>query len=191
MASQVWHNAPELRPFPGLPAMALNHAMVSIWLAALILFIRAGKSPRLALAALGRARRPAMALFGFVVLARVLANAGIPVALASALVAGFGAAAPFASPLLAAISAFFAGTNVGANSAMMPLQAALGRASGLGAVVLPGVQNGAIAMLISPQLATIASSLIGGGVVPRQLWRIMWPVAAIGIAVGTISILIG
>ncbi|MDR3525481.1 MAG: L-lactate permease [Acetobacteraceae bacterium] len=191
LASQLWHNAPALRPFPGLPILALNHAMVSICVAALVLFIRAGKSPLLAWAALKRARRPATALLGFVVLARVLANAGIPVALASALVASFGAAAPFASPILAAIAGFFAGTNVGGNSAMMPLQAALGRASGLGPLVLPGIQNGTLALVISPQLTSVAAGLMGGGVTPAKLWRIMWPVALVGLIAGSVSILIG
>ena len=191
LASQFWKNAPAFRPFPDMPALPMNHAMVSMGIAALVLFIRAGKSPRLAQAALQRGRRPAVALLGFVVLARVLANAGIPVALASALVAAFGSAAPFAAPILAAVAGFFTGTNVGGNSAMMPLQAALGRASGLGPLVLPGIQNGSLALVISPQLTAVASSLMGGGVTPAKLWRIMWPVAAVGVFAGGVSILIG
>jgi lactate permease len=191
MASQAWHNAPSLHPFAALPALAANHAMVSIWLAALLMFVLDGKSPALAWAALRRARRPALALVGFVVLARILSNAGIPVALAQALVASLGGAAPFAAPLLSAMAGFFSGTNVGANSAMMPLQAALGQEAGLGSTVLPAVQNGTLALVISPQLTAIAAGLMGGGVTQAQLWRIMWPVAAIGLLAGTVSILIG
>jgi len=191
LVSQLWRDAPALRPYPGLPTLALNHAMMSIALAALVLFIRDGKSPKLAWAAMQRARRPAMALVGFVVLARVLSTAGIPVALASALVAGFGTAAPYAAPVLAAVAGFFCGTNVGGNAAMMPLQAALGRASGLGPLVLPGVQNGTLALVISPQLTAVASGLMGGGVTPAQLWRIMWPIALIAVLAGSVSIMIG
>jgi lactate permease len=191
LGSRLWRNPPSLTPFDGLPSLPLNHAMVAIWIAAAILLVAAGRGPARAMRAIGRARRPALALLGFVVLARVLANAGIPVALAAALVAGFGSAAPFASPLLAAVAGFFAGTNVGSNAAMMPLQAALGHAAGLGPAVLPAVQNGTLALVISPQMVTIASTLAGGEVTPGQVWRIMWPVAVITLVIGTAAILIG
>ncbi len=191
LASQLWHTAPALQPFANLPSLPLNHAMTSIWLAAGIMLAVSGHGPRFMVRAMARARRPAAALLGFVVLARVLSNAGIPVALAAALVAGFGAAAPFASPILAVMSGFFAGTNVGANSAMMPLQAALGQAAGLGGAVLPAVQNGTLALVISPQLTAVAAGLAGGDVTPARIWRIMWPVVFIALLVGTCSIVIG
>ena len=195
LAGQAWHGAPSWRPFAELPAIGINHPMVAIWLAAIILLALQGQEwgnePSVALAAIQRAKRPALAMLSFVVLARLLTNAGIPVALATSLVASFGSAAPFASPFLAAIAGFFAGSNVGSNSTMMPLQAALGRASGLGPLVLPAVQNGTLALVISPQLTAVASSLIGGGVTPAKLWRIMWPVAAVGLIAGSVSIVIG
>ncbi len=191
LASQAWHGAPAFRPYPGLPGLPLNHAMVALWLAALIMLAVTRRGPGFAWTALQRGKRPAVALISFVLLARVLGNAGIPVALAAALVSEFGSAAPYASPLLAVISGFFAGTNVGANSAMMPLQAALGVSAGLGATVLPGVQNGTLALILSPQLTAVGGGLIGGGVTPSQIWRIMWPVALIAWVVGTASIAIG
>jgi lactate permease len=188
---RLWTDPPSLHPFTGLPALPLNHAMVALWLAALALLALAGRGPRFAVHALRRARRPAIALLAFVVLARVLANAAVPTALAHALVAGFGTAAPFASPLMAAVAGFFAGTNVGSNSAMMPLQAALGHSAGLGPLVLPAVQNGTLALVISPQLVAVASSLAGPEVTPRAVWRIMWPVGIVAVVVGTVSVLIG
>lgn len=193
LGSQIWHDAPRLQPFAGLPSLPLNHAMVAIWLSAGIMLAVRGHGPRFAWQAVQRARRPAAALFGFVLLARVLANAGIPAALATALVAGFGTAAPFASPVLAGISGFFAGTNVGSNAAMMPLQAALGHAAGLGATVLPAVQNGTLVLVISPQLVSVAASLAGGAaeVTPAAIWRIMWPIAVIALIIGIASIIIG
>ena len=203
LGSQLWRNPPAWLPFAGLPALPVNHAMVSIWLAALIMLMIGGRGPGMVMAALCKARRPALALLSFVVLARVLSNAGIPVALAGALVAGFGAAAPFAAPILAIVSGFFAGTNVGGNSAMMPLQAALGRASGLGVTVLPAVQNGTLALIISPQLVAVAAGITnsagptgavgasGKEVTPAMIWRIMWPVALIALMVGIASIVIG
>ncbi len=191
LASQLWAHPPFMRPFNDLPALPLNHAMVSIWLAAGIMTLLGGHGARFVGTALARARRPAIALLGFVVLARVLSNAGVPVALAHALVEGLGKAAPFASPVLAVVSGFFAGTNVGGNAAMMPLQAALGRAAGLGATVLPAVQNGTLALVISPQLIAVAAGLVGGKVTPAAIWRIMWPVAGIALLVGIASIMIG
>jgi lactate permease len=190
-ATQLWHNAPALHPYAGLPGLPINHAMVALWLAALIMLTFSSRGFGFVLPAIKRARRPALAMLGFVVLARVLANAGVPVALAAALVASFGVAAPFAAPLLSAMSGFFAGTNVGANSAMMPLQAALGRASGLGPVVLPAVQNGSLALVISPQLAAVSAGLAGDGVTPARIWRIMWPLVPIALLIGAISIVIG
>ncbi len=188
---RLWPNPPTLHPFAALPALPLTHAMVALWLAAGVLLGATGRGSGFALQALRRARRPALALLAFVVLARVLSNAGVPVALAGALVASFGAAAPFAAPLMAAVAGFFAGTNVGSNSAMMPLQAALGHSAGLGPLVLPAMQNGTLALVISPQLVAVASTLAGDSVTPRSVWRIMWPVGIIAIVVGTISILIG
>jgi len=89
------------------------------------------------------------------------------------------------------VAGFFAGTNVGANSAMMPLQAALGHAAGLGPTVLPAVQNGSLAVVISPQLAAVSAGLAGDRVTPARIWRIMWPVAVITLVIGTLSIVIG
>jgi lactate permease len=191
LGSRLWRGAPALHPFEGLPALPLNHAMVALWLSAVALLLLAGRGPLFAVHTLRRARRPAVALLAFVVLARVLANAGIPVALAGSLVAAFGTAAPFAAPLMAAVAGFFAGTNVGSNSAMMPLQAALGHSAGLGPLVLPAVQNGTLALVISPQLVAVASSLAGREVTPASIWRIMWPIAIITVLVGTVSVLIG
>ncbi len=188
---RLWPDPPALRPFADLPSLPLTHAMTALWLAALIMTGLSGHGPRFVARALTKARRPALALLMFVVLARVLSDAGVPVALAEGLVAGFGAAAPFASPLLAAAAGFFAGTNVGSNSAMMPLQSALGRAAGLGVLVLPALQNGTLALMVSPQLTSVASSLAGDGATPGRIWRLTWPVALIALLVGTVSIVVG
>lgn len=190
LASRLWRGAPALAPLPGLPAVALNHAVVALWLVALALLLWRGRIGQLG-AALARGRRPALALLMFVLLARVLAQAGVPQALAAALAGSFGAGAPYASPLLAGIAGFFAGSNVGSNSAMMPLQAALGHAAGLGALVLPAVQNGTLFLILSPQVCAIASGLAGGGATPAGIWRMMWPVFPLAVAVGLASIALG
>jgi lactate permease len=191
MAQRLWVDAPSWHPFPALPALGLNHAMVAIWaVALLLLLLRPQRLTALADAA-RRARRPALALLGFVVLSRFLSGAGIPTALAHALAGGFGTAAPFAAPLLAGFAGFFGGTNVASNSAMMPLQAELGRIAGLDPIVLPAVQNGTPFLLVSAQLTAIAAGLAGGGATPASIWRLSWPIALIALAVGVASVAIG
>jgi len=184
LGSRLWHAAPALAPFPGLPALPLNHAVVALWLVALGLAIVRGGAGGALIQAGRRGRKPALALLMFVLLARVLAYAGVPQALAGALAGAFGTAAPFASPLLAGVAGFFAGSNVGSNSAMMPLQAELGRVAGLGKFVLPAIQNGTLFLLLSPQVCSIASGLAGGGATPRGIWGLAWPIFGIAIAVG-------
>jgi lactate permease len=137
-----------------------------------------------------RVRRPALVLLSFVLLARMLARAGIPQALAQALADSFGSAAPYAAPLLAAAAGFFGGTNVASNAAMMPLQAALGRLAGLDPVVLPAVQNGTPFLMISLQLTAIAAGL-AGGTSPGEIWRFGWPIGLMALAVGVGAILLG
>jgi L-lactate permease len=165
-----------------------------LWLVGLALTLRRGHGVARPLrTALGRGRRPATALLLFVLLARVLAEAGVrvPQALARALAGAFGHAAPFAAPLLAGAAGFFAGSNVGSNSAMMPLQAELGRLAGLGPPVLPAVQNGTLFLLLSPQVCAIASGLAGGGATPRGIWRLAWPIFPIALAVGAGFVALG
>lgn len=191
LGSRLWPHPPALRPFPDLVALPLNHAMLALWLVVLMLLAGTRDPLILAAGALRRGWRAALALLAFVVLARFLGNAGIPQTLALALAGGFGSAAPYAAPLLAGASGFFTGTNVGANSAMMPLQAALGRVAGLDPVVLPAVQNGTLFLLLSPQVTAIASGLAGGGASPAKVWRLAWPVFVISIGVGMASVAIG
>ena len=191
LASRLWRGAPAIAPLDGMPALPLNHAVVALWLVALALAIRKGDPIAVITAALRRGRRPAAALLMFVLFSRMLANAGVPTALAGALASVFGTAAPFAAPLLAGIAGFFAGSNVGSNSAMMPLQAELGRVAGLPAVTLPAIQNGTLFLLLSPQVCAISSSLAGGDATPRRIWQLAWPIFVIGIAVGLAAIALG
>jgi lactate permease len=191
LGSRLWTNAPFLHPFADLPSLPLNHAMAALWLVALALVLRRPQPLSLIANAVRRAARAALALLMFVVLARFLGNAGVPQALALALAGSMGSAAPFASPLLAGAAGFFAGTNVGSNSAMMPLQAALGRVAGLGATVLPAVQNGTLFLILSPQLTAIASGLAGDGATPARIWRLAWPVFILALAVGLVSVALG
>ncbi len=190
LGSRAWPNPPALRPLPDMPALPLNHAMVALWLVAVALLAARRDGLLLAYRALRRMPRTGLTLLLFVLLARTLANAGIPQALAAALAGAFGGLAPYAAPLLAAGGGFVTGTNTGGNSAMMPLQAALGRAAGLPATILPAVQNGTLTLLMAPQLTAVVAQL-AGGVALAAIWRRLWPVALIGIAIGMAAVALG
>ena len=191
LASHLWRRPPSLGLVAGLPPIAANSAMVVLWLVALLLLARTPAPLAAMRSALARARRPALALLGFVLFSRVLAAAGVPQGLAGALTGALGHAAPFAAPLLAGIAGFFAGTNVGSNAAMMPLQAALGRAAHLAPLVLPAVQNGTLFLMLSPQLIAIASGVLADGTRPAGIWRVAWPIFPLALAIGLATVALG
>ena len=192
LATRLWHGAPCLKPYSEFPPIGLDHPMVALWVAALLVAVARGVSASELKAALLHGRRPALAILIYVILARWLFGAGVPHALASALERGFGGFAPFAAPFVGAASGFVAGTNVGSNSTAMTLQAELGKLYGLDPVLLPSVQNfvGASVILLSPQINAVAGSLAGESRISR-IWRLMWPVAPIAIAIGLASVAIG
>lgn len=191
LGSRLWQEAPAWQPYPGLPPLALNHAVVAIALVALMVALAQTRPGAVIGQGLFRAWRPALALLMFVVLSRFLSNAGIPQALAHALVDALGSAAPFAAPVLAGVSAFFAGTNVGSNSTMMPLQSELGRLAGMNPAALPAIQNGTLFLLLAPQVVGMVAGLAGKGVQPAAIWRVSWPVAGVSMLIGLAAVAIG
>ena len=191
LGSRLWREAPAWQPFAGLPPLAANHAMVAIALVAVLAALTRPSPGRVIADGLQRAWRPALALLVFVLLSRFLSNAGIPQALAHALVGLFGPAAPYAAPLLAGVSAFFAGTNVGANSTMMPLQSELGRLAAMNPAALPAIQNGTLFLLLAPQVVGMVAGMAGKGVVPAAVWRMAWPVAVVSLLIGLAAVTIG
>lgn len=191
LGSRLWREAPAWQPFAGLPPLAANHAMVAITLVAMLAALARPNPGRVVADGLQRAWRPALALLVFVLLSRFLSNAGIPQALAHALVELLGPAAPYAAPALAGVSAFFAGTNVGANSTMMPLQSELGRLAGMNPAALPAIQNGTLFLLLAPQVVGMVAGLAGKGVVPASVWRMAWPVAVVSLLIGLAAVAIG
>lgn len=190
LGSRLWRHAPALAPYPDLPPLPLNHALVALWVVALALVAARRDGVAVAAQALRRMPRSGLVLLMFVLLARTLGNAGIPHALAVALAGAAGGLAPYAAPLLAAGGAFLTGSNTGGNSAMMPLQSALGRAAGLAPAVLPAVQNGALTLLMAPQVTAVVGQL-AGRVPVASVWRLTWPVAPIGILIGMAAVAIG
>jgi lactate permease len=191
LGSRLWRHPPAWHPFADLPPLPLNHAMVALWVVALGLLAVHRDGLMVGRQALARMPKTALVLLLFVLLARTLGNAGIPQALAVALAGAFGGLAPYAAPLLAAGGGIVTGTNTGGNSAMMPLQSALGRAAGLAPTVLPAVQNGTLTLLMTPQLTAVVAQLAGGGTRLGQVWRLSWPIAVVGILIGMAAVAIG
>lgn len=188
LGARLWTGAPAWRPWADLPALPLTHVSAGIWLVAVALLARQQTPWRAAGSALRLAARPAAGIVLYVVLARWLLLAGAPQALAAALAGTLGAAAPYGAPVLAGLSGFFTGSNVGSNSAAMTLQAALGRLHGLDPVLLPAVQNfvgGACAML-SAQTVTVYGALAGSS--PREVWRLGWPAFAVAVSLGLLAV---
>lgn len=190
LAGRAWTGAPAFHPYPGLPALGLGHPLVALWTVSLILLVARRRDG--AWSALRRGRRPALVILLYVILARWLIGTGAPTALAAALEGALGDLAPYAAPFVAALSGFIAGTNVGSNSIAMTLQAALGRLHGLDPVLLPAVQNfvGAAVLLLSPQVVGIAAGLAGERRA-APIWRLVWPIVPIALAIGLVSVAIG
>jgi lactate permease len=187
-----WLTAAEIRPFPGLPGIAMNHAAVVLGAVAAALLAMRADAPHVMRAALSRARRPALAMLLFVVLARWLAASGVAGSLAGALACAAGTAAPFTAPVLAGAVGFFIGSNVGSNSATMPLVAALAAGSALPPALLPAIQNfcgSACTMLSAPALA-LGFGVGGERADPAAVWRLLWPLApaAVGVSWGAIAL---
>lgn len=182
---------PSAKPFAALPTIGLNQPAVAIIGVALIWLAARHDRAAILLRAASRARRPALAILAYVTFARMLVAAGIPSRLASGLAGALGPSAAFASPLLAAASGFFAGSNVGANSMVMPIQASLGKLSGADPVLLPSIQNfcATATMMMSPALVAIACGIAGNGARPAAVWRLGWPIPFIAIAIGGLAVL--
>ena len=191
LASRLWPNPPRWQPLADMAGLPANHALFGLWLAALLQLARGPRRLARLGHALRRAGRPATVLLMFVLFSRLLSNAGVPPGLALTLAAVFGRAAPFAAPVLAGLGGFLAGTNVGANSAMMPLQAELGRLAGLPPVLLPSVQNGTAFLLVSPQVTAMAAAVAGHGATQGKIWRLAWPIPLAALLVGLAVIALG
>ncbi|ONG56475.1 hypothetical protein BKE38_05790 [Pseudoroseomonas deserti] len=177
LLARSWQGAPAVRPFAELPAFPITHVAVVLWVFSLfLLLLRPGAFTAFG-AAMGRARRPALAMLLYVLLGRWLAGAGIAASLAEAAAAAMGPAAAYAMPVLGLVSGAVTGSNVGSNAALMPVQAALGKAAGLPLQLAAGLHNftGAAAAGMSFAVTAMVSSLAGGNARPGAIWRLLLP----------------
>ncbi|MBX9701043.1 MAG: hypothetical protein K2X74_16520, partial [Acetobacteraceae bacterium] len=82
------------------------------------------------------------------------------------------------------------GSNVGANAALMPLQAQLGAAAGLPPLLAPGMHNfaGAAGAGMSVGVTAMICALLADGTRPGQIWRLLLPSMAMVVGLGWASI---
>jgi len=187
---RLWRDAPAFRPFPELPGFPITHVSVVLWLVALLLVLpKADALPR-ARGALQRALRPMLAMLLYVILGRVLAGSGAAAGLAQAAVGALGPLAPFAIGPMGFMAGMITGSNVGANAALMPVQAGLGQAAGLAPAVAPGLHNfaGGAGAGMSVGVLAMICGLLGDGTRPAQVWRLLLPSMASMLLLGGIAI---
>ncbi|MES2710354.1 MAG: hypothetical protein V4653_02125 [Pseudomonadota bacterium] len=192
LAARLVPNPPALRPYEGLPAFPITHVAVVLWTVALILLApRPGMARRLADTA-RRARKPAAALLLYVLLARILAGSGATTALAEAAAATLGPAAPFAITPLGLAAGLVTGSNVGANAALVTVQAALGAAANLPPILAPALHNfaGGAGAGMSFAVCALICGLLADGTKPAQLWRLLLPSFVAILAAGTGAVLV-
>ena len=182
----AWH------PFTELPAFPLTHVAIVLWVVGGLLLLMRRDGLARGAAALRRARRPAAAMLLYVLLGRWLAGSGVALALASALIGGRGEAAGYAIAPLGFLSGLITGSNVGANAALMPIQAALGQVLGLPPLLAPALQNFAGAAGASMSIAGTAMlcALLADGTRPVQVWRLMLPSMALVLLCGTLALML-
>lgn len=182
LLARSWHGAPAWQPFPDLPALPVTHVAVVLWAVSLgFMAARPDGYPRLRDTLL-RMRRPAVAMMLYVLLGRWLAGSGAAAAMGGAIAAALGGLAPYAIPPLGLLGAVVTGSNVGAASAMMPVQAGLGHALGMPPWLAPGVHNFSAGAGAAYSFAIMAMvcGLLGDGTRPPAIWRALMP-AILGI----------
>lgn len=190
LAARAVPDPPAWRPFADLPGFPITHVAVVLWVVSLVLLLLRGEAQHLARGALARARRPALAMLLYVILARWLAGAGIAAALATALAGVLGPAAPFAVPILGLVTGMVTGSNVGSNAALVTVQAALGQAAGLPPLLAPALHNfaGSAGAGMSFAVTALVCGLLADGTRPAQLWRLLAPSLAAVLLIGWLAL---
>jgi lactate permease len=84
------------------------------------------------------------------------------------------------------LSGMVTGSNVGSNAALMPVQAALGRAAHLPEALAPGVHNfaGGAGAGMSFGVLALVCGLLGDGTRPGQVWRLLVPSMVMVVVLG-------
>lgn len=190
LAARAVPHPPAWRPFAELPAFPLTHVAVVLWAVALGLLLAGGEARARLGAAMARARRPMAVLFLYVLLGRWLAEGGVARALAEAMVQGKGELALLGMAPMGFLAGFVTGSNVGANAALMPVQAALGQVLGLPPLLAPAMHNfaGAAGAGMSVGVTAMLCALLADGTRPAQVWRLLWPSMLLVAVIGTAAL---
>lgn len=185
--------AVSFRPWHDLPALAPLHHPASVVFAVTLPFLF-GLPARRALAstALRRAVRPCLLFLGYGALARLLGGSGAAAAVAQAASTRAGVLLPLLVPLFGAAGGFFTGTNVGSNALLMPIQTELAARLDLPVVFVAAVQNftGSAFCLVAPMRLGATAALAGEGATGGAIGRLIWPAAALALAVAAVAVLI-
>ncbi|MEV0082372.1 L-lactate permease [Saccharopolyspora sp. NPDC050642] len=167
---------PPLELHAGNASFALLSSPCLPLLAAALLLDRGRPHAPDARAALARVGRPLLALTGFVVLGRLMADSGMIEQLGAAVATAPPLVIALAAPALGMLSGFLTGSNVGGNALMMPLQGQLAP-SGLD-VWFAALQNSAAGHAVFTSLPMIMLVLAvagdrakGAGVAEHALLR--------------------
>lgn len=191
LAARAVPNPPALQPFPELPAFPVTHVAIVLWVVAIGLLVATGEAQARLAGAMRRAARPMAVLFLYVLLGRWLAGGGVALALAEAMVEGKGSAALYAMAPMGFLAGLVTGSNVGANAALMPVQAALGQVLGLPALLAPAVHNfaGAAGAGMSVGVTAMLCALLADGTKPAQVWRLLIPSMLLVALIGTAALM--
>lgn len=192
LGARLVPDPPALRPFAELPAFPMTHVAVVLWVVSAGLLMARSDGLARAKAALERAQRPAAAMLLYVLLGRWLAGSGVALALATSLIEGKGGLAAYAITPLGFVAGIITGSNVGANAALMPVQAALGQVLGLPVLLAPALHNfaGAAGAGMSIAVTAMLCALLGDGTRPLQVWRLMLPSMALVMLFGTLALIL-
>lgn len=179
-----------LQPAPDWPAFPPFYH-VSFWLAAVA--VAYGLKARLTGAQWrhiggslwGAGRTPVLVTLTFVVMADLMASAGIAAVLAQRWMAVAGPFTLAASPLFAAVAGFLTGSNVASNAMLMPLQSALAGHSNLAAGWVAALQNtaGSNFTMLSPIRIAMGTALLRIPGAEHQVYRGAAPLGVVALVI--------
>jgi lactate permease len=130
-------------------------------------------------------RKAVLAVCLFLVMAQLMAAAGMTDALAHALHDGLGPAALLAVPLLAGLFGFIAGSGNAANGLLMPAQVAVAAEASADVAWIAAIQNTTAAALtmLSPVRLAMACALAGCPGQERAVYARAWPLGILALIV--------
>jgi lactate permease len=175
-----------VEPFEGGPSFPLLYHPSVVIAAVALATAHPARGWSEVLRAAGRAARaPVLATLTFVVLAQLLAAAGLAGALGRAVQGALGRAAPLAAPALAALGGALTGSNVASNAMILPVQLAVASGAGLAPDWIAGIQNGIGSgfTLFSPSRVALGLAAVGERD-ERGVYRAAAPLAAVLLGVG-------